>query len=125
MTADTLRTAADRLRTLAEAATPGPWCRAGSSIETRHECSPSHDCWPVADTWSGLKADGTRQHPGVIRADAEFIAAMSPPVALALADLLDAVDRAARLAGSAADHPEARSLRAEALAVARAVLEEA
>jgi hypothetical protein len=93
VTAQTLRDAAERLRTLAEAATPGPWCRSGSSIETRHECSPSHDCWPVADTWSGLKADGTRQHPGVIRADAEFIAAMSPPVALALAEWLDSTAR--------------------------------
>jgi hypothetical protein len=40
---------------------------------------------------------------------------------LAVADLLDAVDRAARRAGTAADLPEAHSIRDAALALARLI----
>lgn len=64
MTADTLRAAADRLRTLAQA-TDGEWYSAAA--------------WATASPMS-LPIDP---------ADAALIAAMSPPVALAVADWLD------------------------------------
>lgn len=52
----------------------------------------------------------------------EHIASWHPAVALAVADLIEAVDRAARLAGVVAHHPEAASIRGHALAVADAYL---
>ena len=89
MSAETLRRAAALMRERAEAATPGPWVRSGSSIETDHECSPGHDCWPVGDTYSGMKPDGSTYPRDLNRADAEHIASWHPAVALAVADLLD------------------------------------
>lgn len=55
---------------------------------------------------------------------ADHVASWHPAVALEVADLLDAIERAARLAGVVADHPEALSIRSRALAVARAYLGE-
>jgi len=73
MTADLLLAAASRLRELANAATPGPWTV------------------PVGPTdVVALGEYGSRyiicEHAGI---DAAYIAAMSPPVALALADWLE------------------------------------
>lgn len=71
------------LRAVAEAATPGPWVRSGSSIETDHECSPNHDCWPVADAY-------TATYPRDLnRADAEHIATFDPPTVLTLLALAE------------------------------------
>lgn len=75
--ADQLRTAAERLRTLTEAATPGPWHvkdEPSDGIVAYFDaegdfCLASHDTW---------------------RDDAYFIAAMDPNVARLLADWLEA-----------------------------------
>jgi hypothetical protein len=84
--AETLRLAAGYIRKLAEAATPGPW---------QHMCMGSDGCLV-------LRASGTVRERGRGRvakfwlkdwqaghADAAYVAAMSPPVALAVADWLD------------------------------------
>lgn len=91
MSAEYLRETARMIRETAQAATPGPWVRSGSSIETDHECSPSHDCWPVGDTYSGMKPDGSTYPRDLNRSDAEHIASWHPAVALAVADWLDTV----------------------------------
>ncbi len=90
VSADVLRRAAALMRERAQAATPGPWVRSGSSIETDHECSPGHGCWPVGDTYSGTMPDGSKQPASLIRADAEHIASWHPAVALTVADWLEA-----------------------------------
>lgn len=77
MTADLLRRAASTLRERAEAATPGLW----SATPNRCVKSP-HSQWVVASV------AGRQYWPTM--GDAEYIALLSPPVALALADLLDA-----------------------------------
>lgn len=77
-----LRTAADKLRELAEGATPGPWDwepAIPSQLGAHHDAgltSPSCRLTSGHDVW--------------IR-DAVYIAAMHPLVGLALADLLDDV----------------------------------
>jgi len=101
---ETLRRAAALMRERALPATPGPW---------------------VAD---GLEGTLSAPDGGVLHvqmwsdADAEHIASWHPSVALAVADLLDAVARAVDLSG-AAHHPEAMSITARATAVARAHLD--
>lgn len=70
-------TAADRLRALAAAATPGPW---------------------FACSWDAIVVEG-EHHPNrdiarLTRAqDAAYIAALDPGVALAIADLIEASGR--------------------------------
>lgn len=77
-----LRTAADKLRELAEGATPGPWDWESvipSQLGAHHDAgltSPSCRLTSGHDIW--------------IR-DAVYIAAMNPLVGLALADLLDSL----------------------------------
>ena len=119
--ADLLRRAAALMRERAEAATPGPWVRSGSSIETDHECSPSHDCWPVGDTYSGMKPDGSTYPRDLNRADAEHIASWHPAVALAVADWLDAEAESHR-ADLVGPFPSACCRMSQARAVARAFL---
>jgi len=109
--AETLRNAAKLLRERAEMATPGPW---------RQMCLGSEGCLV-------LRATGTPRERGRGRvarfgqkdwkadhADAEYVAAMHPGVALAVADWLDAE-------AAFAEH-EVADLALEALAVARAIL---
>lgn len=124
MSAEILRRAAALMRERAEAAMPGPWVRSGSSIETDHSCSLSHDCWPVADTYSGRKPDGSQQSPSRLRDDAEHIASWHPAVAIAVADWLDV--HAGDLASSGGHLPSCDSPGdvEHALAVARAYLGE-
>jgi hypothetical protein len=86
--AETLRLAAEQIRKAAEAATPGPW---------QHMCMGSDGCLV-------LRANGTvrERHRGRVakfwlkdwqadHADAAYVAAMSPPVALAVAAWLEGV----------------------------------
>jgi len=70
VTADLLLAAASRLRELANAATPGPWIASAGQV----------------DGAGTVFSDGY-----ALPNDLTFIAAMSPPVALALADWLDDV----------------------------------
>lgn len=79
MSADLLRRAAKELRELGEAATPGPWAREWAF--STHFVVPEHADTVAAGNVARLKR---RQ-----RADADFIALMHPPVALALAELLE------------------------------------
>ncbi|MFF7335406.1 hypothetical protein [Streptomyces sp. NPDC008150] len=74
--ADELRAAADRLRNLATAATPGPWTQTGIGDYG----------WTVSSSTSAL-VDTVDSEEG--RADADYIATMHPGVGLALADWLD------------------------------------
>jgi len=77
-----LRTAADKLRELAEGATPGPW-RWKPAIPGK--LGPLHDAsltWPSGYFTSGYD---------IWIRDAVYIAAMNPLVGLALADLLDSL----------------------------------
>lgn len=107
--ADTLRAAAERLRTLSTAASEGPWTmNQWGNIETAH-------CDEVAEVWPLNCGPDT---------NARFIAAMHPGVGTALAQWLDyhagMSDRLAQLFDEPPltpdDHP--------ALAVARAILGE-
>ena len=109
--AEELRHAATIIRERADAATPGPW---------KHMCLGSEGCTTIRDSgtirergrgrvamhgWKDWKAD---------HADADFVAMMSPPVALLLADLLE--DEARLEFGAVPDTP---------LLLARAILGEA
>lgn len=123
MSAEVLRRAASLIRERAGAATPGPWVRSGSSIETDHGCSPNHDCWPVGDTYSGMKPDGSTYPRDLNRADAEHIASWHPAVALAVADWLDAEAESHR-ADLVGPFPSECCRMGQALAVARAYLGE-
>jgi hypothetical protein len=84
--AEIIRSAASLMRERAQAATPGPWA---------HMCLGSEGC-------QVLRANGTVRERGRGRvarfgqkdwkpdhADAEYVASMSPAVAVALADWLD------------------------------------
>ena len=106
MSAEVLRRAAALMRERAEAATPGRWVRSGSSIETDHECSPDHDCWPVGDTYSGMKPDGSTYPRDLNRADADHIASWHPAVALAVAKALDDVAQAWEICDGWATDPD-------------------
>ncbi len=77
-----LRTAADKLRELAEGATPGPW---GWKPANPNKLGPLHDA-----SLTGPSCHLTSGDDVWIR-DAVYIAAMHPLVGLALADLLDDV----------------------------------
>jgi hypothetical protein len=73
---DELRAAATRLRSLATAATPGPWEQTGIGDYG----------WTVSSSSSAL-VDTVDSEEG--RADADYIAAMHPGVGLALAAWLE------------------------------------
>lgn len=84
MSAERLRSAASLLRDRAEAATPGPWKTWAMDVLADPTGDSNLDtAIPVA---RGTIPDG--QKPRTHNTD--FIAMMSPPVALALADWLDA-----------------------------------
>ena len=112
-----LRQAAKLMRERAEAATPGAW---------KHMCLGSEGCLVIRD--SGTIRE--RGHGRVARfgckewhpdhADAEYVAAMDPLVALALADWLDNEAHAAEAIPSTS--PALGLLIRHALAVARAYL---
>ncbi|MEU5624248.1 hypothetical protein [Streptomyces tendae] len=113
--ADELRTAADKLRKLATAATPGPWRNhdthlgqhghtatvlSGEGNDTDLRAwlpSQNHEPW-----------DETRN----VRNDAAYIAAMDPGVGTALADWLEETAR---------NSEPFETINARALAVARAI----
>lgn len=91
MSAERLRAAATLLRERAEAATPGPWhvCDRAYQYDEIDAaalvCGESHD--PIAANSSDwYETDDDEPTPDT---DAAYIATMSPPVALALADWLD------------------------------------
>lgn len=75
MSAERLREAASLLRERAEAATPGPWRTGGESGLVWDTALP--EIGPTKIVCDSREGDAT------------YIATMSPPVALALADLLD------------------------------------
>jgi len=77
-----LRTAADKLRELAEGATPGPW---GWKPANPNKLGPLHDA-----SLTGPSCHLTSGDDVWIR-DAVYIAAMHPLVGAALAGLLDEV----------------------------------
>ncbi len=107
MTAHHLRTAAAKLREVAGDVTPGPWHVAQQGPYVRNERNY------VADTTASQEPCG----------DAQFIATMSPPVALAMAGWLEREariwDEGVRLELEASDQGANYT---EALAVANAVL---
>ena len=75
--AERLRAAATRLREVAGDATPGPWVAGVRCVWGLHSDDE-------------IVVDGDDGDGGVLReADADYIAMMHPPVALALADWLD------------------------------------
>lgn len=106
MTAETLRSAAAKIRERAEAATPGPWFVPGADDEYVGPADVVGDGEP-----------GDRyiicEHAGV---DAEHIASWHPAVALAVADWLE------HEAGYVGEGLECDGTTAHALAVARAYL---
>ena len=114
MSAELLRRAAALMRERAEAATPGPW-----RTDVLSDVVADHDdvSWDVADVsvlcpWPSATEHGNAAH----------IASWHPTVALAVADLLDAV-------ALVADHYPPIEVRPQsvanyALAVARAYLGE-
>lgn len=107
---ETLRKAAEKLRTLAGDAQPGPW----TQIPERH----------VFDHYRTIVQEEDRMVPIAgtsLEGDAEYIATMHPGIGLALADWLD-------LAAGTAEFAEQWNLpntNRHPLAVARAVLGEA
>lgn len=83
MSATRLRDAAKLLRKVAEAATPGPWTTGARVPESSGV---------VNAVWFGnLDPDVAGPVGEAGQADATYIATMSPPVALALAEWLDSV----------------------------------
>jgi hypothetical protein len=106
MSADLLRRAAAKLREHAEAATPGPWKKDSGEI------------YGPYGVWIGetLRVDD----PNGTEADSDYIALLHPPVALALADLLETAAGYAEVKPHYGDWP----LLNWATAVARAILRE-
>lgn len=92
MTTDTIRRAADLIRSRAAAAAPGPW--------TSHLHGVTTTGYGHLHTGAPRSLAGTRHLP-----DAEHIAGMDPLVALALAAFLD--NCAAQLAVGSCDEPGA------------------
>lgn len=128
---DLLRRAAKRLRERAEGATPGPWYRVGPPWN-RHEpfivagAEDPHVGRFVCDLDDPVELDDDAPERDLI-ADAEHIALMHPPVAIALADWLESnaawMDRAAELLPGRRSSELDRTDQA-AVAVARAILRE-
>lgn len=106
--AEYLRRASERLREIAGAATPGRWGVWAMSVCASTDGTMNLETsLPVCDT----------QHESGLRTwNADYIATMSPPVALALADLLDV--ESAQVRGKAAGGVPSP----QAYAVARAVI---
>ena len=83
--ADEIRRAASLMRERAEKATPGPW---------QHMCLGSEGCLVLRESGAvrergrGRVARFGQKEWKADHADAEFVAAMSPPVALLVADWL-------------------------------------
>lgn len=98
--ADQLRAAAEKIRTRATAATPGPWEQTGIG---------DHG-WTVSFLYPGTGIETDDSDQG--RADADYIATMGPGLGLFLADLLD----------DQADGDDEGVINPWALAVARAIL---
>lgn len=95
--AERLRAAAKRLREVAGAATPGPW-----------EFQPwSTYALPSGDCAESILLANASPDGEIVRelsnADGDYIAMMHPPVALALADLLDTLNPEDRAALALAD----------------------
>jgi hypothetical protein len=112
-----LRAAAQRLRTLAEAATPGPWAiwrdldhqgfyAVGDRAGVLNEGETAEQCNTVAHIY--------------VEEDATFIAAMHPGVALALAKVLEREARQEEYRLAEFGH---RTIYDDVLALARLVLE--
>ena len=84
-----LRTAASKLRELAQRATPGPWRLgrwAALVADRKHPDRMVGGGWEWDDAYGGcLVAES------LMRPDREYFAAMNPLVGAALADLLDGV----------------------------------
>lgn len=105
MSAEVLREAAKVLRERAQAASPGPWeASISDSDHSKYEFSCSVITEDVADLVCGFDAlwriGGNERHgrdDG--RHDAAYIATVSPPVGLALADWIDSVADMARKRG--------------------------
>lgn len=118
MSSDLLRRAAAKLREVVDHRAPGDWfpvitdseSDTGLAICNNHPVSDRgwacNDCW-VVETYSEPLA--------------RYLAALHPPVALALADLFDAH---ARLWAASEDEARQAYARSELLDVARAVLRE-
>lgn len=105
--ADELRTAANRLLALTEAATPGPWATAEGTIPEGHRVGTADETEWVA--WTGTITEDRSE------ADAAFIAAMHPGVASAVAAWLQVEAHQVQCNGR-----NARTTH-RALAVARAI----
>lgn len=129
--AEELHAAADKLRTLATAATPGPWHpMRWHSSECPTDCDdPSCFMLIVTSARTGIVGDADADRDSTFHVersvhqrgenDAEWIAAVHPGVGAALADWLDAF--AEHLAAST--HPGWQETTAGLpLAVARAIL---
>ena len=94
--------------------------QAAALMRERAAASEAHGL----DEWWRLAAASWLSKTTGVQSLTDHLASWHPTAARAVADLLEAVDRAARLTGVAAEHPEAKSIRAEALVVARAYLGE-
>jgi hypothetical protein len=106
MSADLLRRAAAMLREHANTAIPGPWVKDGGEI---YNTGPG-GLW-VGETLHSMD-------PLTTEASSAYVVLMHPPVALALADLLDRYADVAPFAGWGSVNGE------RLIAVARAVLRE-
>lgn len=122
-----IREAVRVLRERASAATPGPWRTViddseSQSTVVRRCCNPIHPAedpdhvWQYDDCPDDLVVDAYRE------ATAMYIALMDPPVALALADWLDAHARDVSAANGRIGACESPANTLTALTIARAVL---
>lgn len=126
MTAELLRRAATKLREHGEAATPGPWNRPAQSSDGQNvvlsrgpasgekEAGRHKAVHITVDTHDGNWNMNLRRQD----ADAAYITLMHPPVALALADVLDGI------ATFAAANPDLPGPQGRVLVLARAILRE-
>jgi hypothetical protein len=102
-TADRLHQAATKIRGTASAAAPGPWTHDDTGVWVTDRLDADGLAQPAADA-EVAGCYGSRQEH-----DAAYIALMSPPVALAVADWLDAT-AADKTAGLGCIHPRAIDL---------------
>lgn len=113
--AETLRTAASRLRQLADAAKPGPWADKDSPLRG--------SCVGTAEAWVAF-CDDPGDEPQQSRQDAAYIAVMHPGVGRALADWLETVADEAEKHARGFGNCQTEITDVHPIAVARAVLGE-
>jgi hypothetical protein len=119
VSAELLRRAAEVLRLRADSATAGPWVATWQGQDLRLHQGGDPGEW-VAEWGYTVAPHRPESYDEVDRADPDYIALMHPPVAHAMADLLDEVAESVEQDGGVIQD----STTAGAVDLARAILRE-